>query len=115
MWSAQVVDGVHQTGKGEWGYCDPACPCKLYWRKPKYESLRQWFIQLIEETKIVVTSLWVASATTVSRSRERLKKLPWVPPETLMVVSYTVWKKQEKKVGNEGVKEIPKRLKRGQK
>ena len=37
----------------------------------------------------VVTSLWVASATTVSRSRERLKKLPWVPPETLMVVSYT--------------------------
>ena len=25
---AQVVDGVHQTGKGEWGYCDPACPCK---------------------------------------------------------------------------------------
>ena len=37
----------------------------------------------------VVTSLWVASATTVSRSRERLKKLPWVPPETLMVVSYS--------------------------
>ena len=36
----------------------------------------------------VVTSLWVASATTVSRSRERLKKLPWVPPETLIVVSY---------------------------
>ena len=26
----QVVDGVHQTGKGEWGYCDPACPCKSY-------------------------------------------------------------------------------------
>ena len=30
----------------------------------------------------------MALATTVSRSRERLKKLPWVPPETLMVVSY---------------------------
>jgi len=40
--------------------------------------------------RVVVTSLWVALATTVSRSRERLKKLPWVPPETLMVVSYTV-------------------------
>ena len=25
---AQVVDGVHQTGKGEWGYCDLTCPCK---------------------------------------------------------------------------------------
>ena len=36
----------------------------------------------------VVTSLWVASATTVSRSRERLKKLPWVPPETLIGASY---------------------------
>jgi len=24
--STKVVDGVHQTGKGEWGYCDPACP-----------------------------------------------------------------------------------------
>ena len=31
----------------------------------------------------VVTSLRVASATTVSRSRKRLKKLPWVPPELL--------------------------------
>ena len=29
---------------------------------------------------IVVVCLWVALATTVSRSRERLKKLPWVPP-----------------------------------
>ena len=37
----------------------------------------------------VVVCLWVALATTVSRSRERLKKLPWVPPETLMVVSYS--------------------------
>ena len=27
----------------------------------------------------------MALATTVSRSRERLKKLPWVPPETLFV------------------------------
>ena len=32
----------------------------------------------------VVTSLLAASATTVSRSRECLKKLPWVPPETLV-------------------------------
>ena len=32
----------------------------------------------------VVVCLWVALATTVSRSRERLKKLPWVPPETLL-------------------------------
>ena len=31
----------------------------------------------------VVVCLWVALATTVSRSRERLKKLSWVPPETL--------------------------------
>ena len=31
----------------------------------------------------VVVCLWVALATTVSRSRERLKKLPWVPRETL--------------------------------
>ena len=29
----------------------------------------------------------MASATTVSRSRERLKKLPWVPPETLFTLS----------------------------
>ena len=32
----------------------------------------------------VVVCLWVALATTVFRSRERLKKLPWVPPETLL-------------------------------
>ena len=35
-------------------------------------------------TVIVVVCLWVALATTVFRSRERLKKLPWVPPETLL-------------------------------
>ena len=26
--SPQVVDGVHQTGKGEWGYCGASCPRK---------------------------------------------------------------------------------------
>ena len=40
----------------------------------------------------------MALATTVSRSRERLKKLPWVPPETLLQgdcwresVCYELW------------------------
>ena len=35
-----------------------------------------------------LTSLWVASAITVSKNRDRLKKPHWVPPETLMVASY---------------------------
>ena len=26
--TTQVVDGVHQTGKGEWGYCGASCPRK---------------------------------------------------------------------------------------
>ena len=40
----------------------------------------------------------MASAATVSRSRERLKKLPWVPPETLIGASY---------IGDEGVDSKP--------
>ena len=40
----------------------------------------------------------MALATTVSRSRERLKKLPWVPPETPMVVSYNLSRSVNKSV-----------------
>ena len=32
----------------------------------------------------VVTSLWVASATTIPRSRQCSKKLSWTAPETLI-------------------------------
>ena len=41
-------------------------------------------------TKAVVISLWVVSPTAVSRTRskERLKKLPWVSPETLIGAFY---------------------------
>ena len=42
----------------------------------------------IDKVAVVVVCLWVALATTVSRSRDRLKKLPWVPPETLLHLLY---------------------------
>ena len=42
----------------------------------------------VKDFSSVVTSLWVASAITVSKNRERLKKPHWVPSETLMVASY---------------------------
>ena len=38
---------------------------------------------IVKMLNAVVDCLWVALSTTVSRSRERLKKLPWVSPETL--------------------------------
>ena len=39
-------------------------------------------VGILQKISNVVVCLWVALATTVSRSRERLEKLPWVPPET---------------------------------
>lgn len=27
-WLVKVVNGIHQVGQGEWGYCSPSCPCK---------------------------------------------------------------------------------------
>ena len=35
----------------------------------------------------VCLCLWVASVITVSRNKECLKKLPWVPPEMLFITS----------------------------
>ena len=45
---------------------------------PEDFPLRRLYV-LTEGESNVVVCLWVALATTVSRSRERLKKLPWVP------------------------------------
>ena len=59
IWAMQIPPGHLKTQKSLSG---------LPWNSARGEMLRL----------VVVVCLWVASATMVSRSRERLKKLPWV-------------------------------------